>query len=129
LYPAESASRRWQLLNSYEDLAFFFQADVGIRYLIVTGVQTCALPISGFEGLPAGVTDNLDLIEVIHAGAAESAVAGGKTRGLDQIGRASCRERVDIQRGDVLLHYTHDLTHIPLLCCSRHDLAATYLHV
>src|SRR5712664_2416041 len=25
---------------------FFFQAQDGIRYLIVTGVQTCALPIS-----------------------------------------------------------------------------------
>src|SRR5206468_8064478 len=31
-------------------LCFFFQAEDGIRYLIVTGVQTCALPIcpSGF---------------------------------------------------------------------------------
>src|SRR2546421_6670066 len=27
-------------------LCFFFQAEDGIRYLIVTGVQTCALPIS-----------------------------------------------------------------------------------
>src|SRR5205085_3710578 len=26
--------------------AFFFQADDGIRHLTVTGVQTCALPIS-----------------------------------------------------------------------------------
>src|SRR2546430_13064004 len=26
---------------------FFFQAEDGIRYLTVTGVQTCALPISG----------------------------------------------------------------------------------
>src|SRR2546428_3618669 len=26
-------------------LAFFFQAEDGIRHLIVTGVQTCALPI------------------------------------------------------------------------------------
>src|SRR2546421_8681934 len=26
-------------------LLFFFQAEDGIRYLIVTGVQTCALPI------------------------------------------------------------------------------------
>src|SRR5574340_1589402 len=25
---------------------FFFQAEDGIRYLLVTGVQTCALPIS-----------------------------------------------------------------------------------
>src|SRR2546425_5473470 len=30
---------------------FFFQAEDGIRYKLVTGVQTCALPISA-EGLP-----------------------------------------------------------------------------
>src|SRR2546430_4601724 len=29
-----------------EDLVFFFQAEDGIRYWTVTGVQTCALPIS-----------------------------------------------------------------------------------
>src|SRR5205085_8236125 len=28
---------------------FFFQAEDGIRGLTVTGVQTCALPISGFQ--------------------------------------------------------------------------------
>src|SRR5699024_11824951 len=28
------------------DIAFFFQAEDGIRYRNVTGVQTCALPIS-----------------------------------------------------------------------------------
>src|SRR2546421_5288702 len=28
------------------EIAFFFQAEDGIRDLIVTGVQTCALPIS-----------------------------------------------------------------------------------
>src|SRR2546421_5379473 len=28
---------------------FFFQAEDGIRDLIVTGVQTCALPISSFS--------------------------------------------------------------------------------
>src|SRR6266545_5156397 len=28
-------------------LFFFFQAEDGIRYKLVTGVQTCALPISG----------------------------------------------------------------------------------
>src|SRR5206468_8964536 len=31
-------------------LFFFFQAEDGIRDLIVTGVQTCALPISPFSG-------------------------------------------------------------------------------
>src|SRR2546428_2047596 len=31
-------------------MLFFFQAEDGIRDLIVTGVQTCALPISGTHG-------------------------------------------------------------------------------
>src|SRR2546430_14700807 len=31
---------------------FFFQAEDGIRYLTVTGVQTCALPILTLAGLP-----------------------------------------------------------------------------
>src|SRR2546421_2084572 len=34
-------------------LFFFFQAEDGIRDLIVTGVQTCALPITLREVLPA----------------------------------------------------------------------------
>src|SRR5205085_8765104 len=34
---------------------FFFQAEDGIRYLTVTGVQTCALPISRYtRTLPTG---------------------------------------------------------------------------
>src|SRR5256884_3195673 len=31
---------------------FFFQAEDGIRDVAVTGVQTCALPISGLSGMP-----------------------------------------------------------------------------
>src|SRR2546429_3575753 len=31
---------------------FFFQAEDGIRYVAVTGVQTCALPIFGRDQLP-----------------------------------------------------------------------------
>src|SRR5206468_9198749 len=41
------------------DARFFFQAEDGIRDLIVTGVQTCALPISSISSLsyaPAGDT-------------------------------------------------------------------------
>src|SRR5256886_3022140 len=37
--------RVWLLRD--DDLFFFFQAEDGIRDLTVTGVQTCALPISG----------------------------------------------------------------------------------
>src|SRR2546427_12056996 len=35
-----------QSLNRYSRFFFFFQAEDGIRDLTVTGVQTCALPIS-----------------------------------------------------------------------------------
>src|ERR1035437_10025779 len=33
---------------------FFFQAEDGIRYIGVTGVQTCALPISSGYGIAIG---------------------------------------------------------------------------
>src|SRR5206468_8322562 len=35
---------------------FFFQAEDGIRDLIVTGVQTCALPIYRFSFIPASLS-------------------------------------------------------------------------
>src|SRR5258708_24061794 len=36
------------LLSLFVDFFFFFQAEDGIRDDLVTGVQTCALPISGY---------------------------------------------------------------------------------
>src|SRR5258708_26581861 len=54
-------------------VVFFFQAEDGIRDDLVTGVQTCALPISGVEpGVPCGtVSTTLPLPSacgVRHAG-------------------------------------------------------------
>src|SRR6266496_3068364 len=51
---------------------FFFQAEDGIRYLYVTGVQTCALPISGVGRtgtgrLIRGVPDDPDARRVERA--------------------------------------------------------------
>src|SRR5688572_32565226 len=43
---------------------FFFQAEDGIRDLTVTGVQTCALPISSANGGEAAVVDGLDFYPV-----------------------------------------------------------------
>src|SRR5438067_12527106 len=84
--------------------SFFFQAEDGIRGRNVTGVQTCALPISAAEAL--GIDDNaLDAAGhlqavVLHvlAGAAEDGV---------QIGRASCRERMEAAAVDVSLSTTN----------------------
>src|SRR5947209_17611257 len=38
-------------------MLFFFQAEDGIRDIGVTGVQTCALPISGAAGPPDGAEE------------------------------------------------------------------------
>ena len=38
--------RGWDECNGVDVLVFFFQAEDGIRDRLVTGVQTCALPIS-----------------------------------------------------------------------------------
>src|SRR2546430_6724627 len=43
------------------DFFFFFQAEDGIRDLTVTGVQTCALPISDDDSIP--FTESLRLAE------------------------------------------------------------------
>src|SRR5438132_9034890 len=70
-------------------LCFFFQAEDGIRDHCVTGVQTCALPISTWQtGKSACGRD----------GPALGGVLPGRPRlaRRRQIGRASCRERVEI---------------------------------
>src|SRR5438105_8242031 len=78
---------------------FFFQAEDGIRDPLVTGVQTCALPIwlNRFQerwpeiDVRISATDNvIDL----SAGDFDIAIRYGGGR-YPEIGRASCRERVD----------------------------------
>src|SRR4051794_41835310 len=67
-------------------VVFFFQAEDGIRDGRVTGVQTCALPIFALRRLQG---------ERLRAGQRR----GGDRRlpaDEEQIGRASCRERVEI---------------------------------
>src|SRR5207245_6792047 len=86
---------------------FFFQAEDGIRDATVTGVQTCALPISGVVPATVAATAAVTALRV----PARPCVAPGRTlvailtgasdrRGrIDagpEIGRASCRERVQI---------------------------------
>src|SRR2546430_12196778 len=86
---------------------FFFQAEDGIRDLTVTGVQTCALPISAHDALPAddGCREGQSLAVFVFAQAScrgcarhddeLGALERGDGRGQRmQIGRASCRERV-----------------------------------
>src|SRR2546430_5943189 len=90
-------------------LIFFFQAEDGIRDLTVTGVQTCALPISLVQMRDAILVNTTlgqygrryqiayDLISAGGTGGTTPppppppVVPNGNAK---QIGRASCRERV-----------------------------------
>src|SRR5256886_10604603 len=88
----------------------FFQAEDGIRDLTVTGVQTCALPISRFQisslhrNLKSGELGYEDE-KFSYVIAAKEEVAKATARIIRhpligkghiklEIGRASCRERV-----------------------------------
>src|SRR2546430_12996643 len=87
---------------------FFFQAEDGIRDLTVTGVQTCALPISfrsSVRSLPLHEELTVTQPGVFYLGHVDATVrerTGGEFKAgpsiplIDQaeIGRASCRERV-----------------------------------
>src|SRR2546430_13110026 len=46
-------------VKAWFSISFFFQAEDGIRYLTVTGVQTCALPISAILMGPC-------IISIVH---------------------------------------------------------------
>src|SRR5206468_6080081 len=94
--------------------SFFVQAEDGIRDLIVTGVQTCALPIS--NSTPRSPRAALPAVAPCSRRVCRGTTAGGRRvpagnaargeRGVEfaarvlrrcvvlQIGRASCRGRV-----------------------------------
>src|SRR3989475_9578210 len=86
---------------------FFFQAEDGIRDLTVTGVQTCALPISYDEDTLLRFAASVEqlsthiLARAVVEAAQERALPLSSAVGFEeifgkgvQIGRASCRERV-----------------------------------
>src|SRR2546428_8806745 len=88
---------------------FFFQAEDGIRDLIVTGVQTCALPISGHGRViadrrprhaarnPLAVAElprRVAPVVVFDAPLALLLLGESDVEVEVEIGRASCRERV-----------------------------------
>src|SRR2546430_4086114 len=96
----------YELVVVILDMFFFFQAEDGIRDLTVTGVQTCALPISVkcqrrsapiaeeffFRGFVFGALRRWHFTVLGRdLGTWAAAVVTGA---LFEIGRASCRERV-----------------------------------
>src|SRR5205085_8257400 len=95
-----------------EKLFFFFQAEDGIRDLTVTGVQTCALPISEvllesalrFFLSPRSAYVSGQAVRISPDGGDQPAVDWERPhqgRVALEIGRASCRERGEASGGDV----------------------------
>src|SRR5688500_20356256 len=85
---------------------FFFQAEDGIRDYKVTGVQTCALPISLSTGVESAHLRGRDVpIHVlVQREAAVRRLLELLVEPFDadfEIGRASCRERGYIEEGEV----------------------------
>src|SRR2546427_2023351 len=89
----------------YLFLFFFFQAEDGIRDLTVTGVQTCALPISDLDVRPFGLKQLAPKAERAHVKIGCENCNSEQRFLLSprefwvflndvEIGRASCRERV-----------------------------------
>src|SRR5438105_15204635 len=81
-------------MEATHQLRFFFQAEDGIRDPLVTGVQTCALPIS------VGATDaqrvrSGDVIAARDPTDIGAVMNQGAETVKNEIGRASCRERVE----------------------------------
>src|SRR5438309_11148174 len=93
---------RSRIISSQElRCKFFFQAEDGIRGGTVTGVQTCALPISVPEQRgqvllrrEGGKRPAVDRRRVLSLG--EARWDEGQCLRPRQIGRASCRERLSI---------------------------------
>src|SRR3712207_9400824 len=105
---------------------FFFQAEDGIRDIGVTGVQTCALPIlrkapkmgRGVNGYwrssnnPCSWSRSVISCSWMY----RRIIASSSSTVLTQIGRASCRERVEISVVAVSLKKkTHKSHHVSIL--------------
>src|SRR5205809_6977088 len=82
---------------------FFFQAEDGIRDVAVTGVQTCALPISPTAQICSSSRRTSAAICSRRTRARCSAFwrrrKGARRVRRGEIGRASCRERVEMSVG------------------------------
>src|SRR5206468_6779817 len=92
----------------------FFQAEDGIRDLIVTGVQTCALPISPVWPTWRCTTRPSSCSTPASSGRRASRSGRRGRAGSTQIGRASCRERVLISGFAVLFYNQEKIIHVLL---------------
>src|SRR5688572_15312812 len=85
-----------------EKLSFLFQAEDGIRDLTVTGVQTCALPISSCHACEVGrgavpqsaLAWSVECSHGVRAGRGGSAGSTAPAAGQDAVGNRSEERRV-----------------------------------
>src|SRR5256886_8010704 len=79
-------------------VSFFFQAEDGIRDLTVTGVQTCALPISVSEARrPAAHHVEWELRRIVRKAAARARLSGTDSRrGQSPVSFISARKRFPV---------------------------------
>src|SRR5437764_1523166 len=80
-----SSAMRRARANALQVVSFFFQAEDGIRDTSVTGVQTCALPISSA------------VLPLLSVGAAEAVGEGDEVRAF---GEVSVAPTVSVTRSD-----------------------------
>src|SRR5258708_11384211 len=76
--------------------SLFFQAEDGIRDDLVTGVQTCALPISGCQPVGAGGPDRLATCPTGGRGDRKSVVEG---KSVDLGGRRIIKKKKNTTGG------------------------------
>src|SRR5690606_40666285 len=90
---------------------FFFQADDGIRDFHVTGVQTCALPISppptatGTAGVPASTASRPPPPRRANNTPPRRR---SRTAPCREIGRASCRDKAKNRALEISFHNTKE---------------------
>src|SRR5690606_41090174 len=77
---------------------FFFQAEDGIRDFHVTGVRTCALPISGWSSLPEQAALNNRLSPAQAASHGRHFTGAGAPAALGDAWRAGRAERSEAER-------------------------------
>src|SRR5436189_6277826 len=98
-------------------VSFFFQAEDGIRDTSVTGVQTCALPISALPmsvaGLKLGAGTSLLLLVAAEMIAANAGI------GFLVLHAQNLMETTKLMVGIVLLSVLGVLTHWLLVRCER----------
>src|SRR5690606_40789540 len=81
---------------------FFFQAEDGIRYFHVTGVQTCALPIYAFKS-GEYIEEGPNTFEVLKMGHIEKGGGLRKSPKKDYVPRAEKLGRWVLSKDDIVM--------------------------